>query len=74
MLASSGVMTITRPFYSFSMPSAQAKPSILEIMDALDKFIREKPAGRLYHYTGAAGLIGIVRSRTLWATDYPPLK
>ena len=52
------------------MPSAQAKPSILEIMDALDKFIREKPAGRLYHYTGAAGLIGIVRSRTLWATDY----
>ncbi|MGD0156851.1 MAG: DUF2971 domain-containing protein [Terracidiphilus sp.] len=39
-------------------------------MNALDRFIREKPSGCLYHYTGAAGLIGIVRSGKLWATDY----
>lgn len=39
-------------------------------MDALDTFIREKPSGCLYHYTGTAGLIGIVQSRKLWATDY----
>jgi hypothetical protein len=44
--------------------------TILEIMEALDKFIREKPAACLYHYTGAAGLIGIVESGKLWATDY----
>lgn len=39
-------------------------------MEALDRFMREKPSGSLYHYTGAAGLLGIVESRTLWATDY----
>lgn len=39
-------------------------------MEALDKFIKEKPSGCLYHYTGAAGLIGIMQSRTLRATDY----
>lgn len=39
-------------------------------MDALDTFIREKPSGCLYHYTGAAGLIGIVQSGKLWASDY----
>lgn len=39
-------------------------------MDALDTFIREKPSGCLYHYTGTAGLIGIIQSRKLWATDY----
>lgn len=39
-------------------------------MRALDSFIREKPPGCLYHYTGAAGLIGIVENRKLWASDY----
>jgi hypothetical protein len=39
-------------------------------MKALDAFIQEKPSGPLYHYTSAAGLIGIVKSRTLWATDH----
>jgi hypothetical protein len=39
-------------------------------MDTLDTFIRERPSGCLYHYTGAAGLIGIVQNRNLWATDY----
>jgi len=39
-------------------------------MELLDRFIREKPSGRLYHYTCATGLIGIVQSGKLWATDY----
>jgi hypothetical protein len=39
-------------------------------MDALDKYIRERPAACIYHYTGAAGMIGIVQSGHLWATDY----
>jgi hypothetical protein len=47
-----------------------ATKAILEIMDALDRFIHDRPPGCLYHYTGAAGLIGIVQSGKLWATDY----
>jgi hypothetical protein len=39
-------------------------------MHALERFIREKPSGCLYHYTGAAGLIGIIENRKLWATDH----
>src|SRR5260370_10550976 len=40
-------------------------------MDAnLDRFIKEKPSGCLYHYTGAAGAIGIIQGRKIWATDY----
>jgi hypothetical protein len=39
-------------------------------MDALGTFIREKPSGCLYHYTGADGLIGVVENRNLRATDY----
>jgi hypothetical protein len=39
-------------------------------MEALDRFMGEKPSGCLYHYTGSAGLIGIVQSGKLWATDY----
>lgn len=39
-------------------------------MDALDRFIQTKPAGCLYHYTGSAGLIGILQSGNIWATDY----
>ncbi|HEY5331777.1 MAG TPA: DUF2971 domain-containing protein [Acidobacteriaceae bacterium] len=39
-------------------------------MHELDRFIMERPSGCLYHYTGAAGVIGILESRDLWATDY----
>jgi hypothetical protein len=39
-------------------------------VEDLSRFIGEKPSGCLYHYTGAAGLIGIVGNRKLWATDY----
>lgn len=46
------------------------RTSILRLMGALDTFIREKPTGRLYHYTTAAGLIGIVQKGNLWASDY----
>jgi hypothetical protein len=63
-------MTITRSFYPLSTPGVLAIRTILKVMDALDRFIREKPSGYLYHYTGAAGLIGITQSGTLWATDY----
>jgi hypothetical protein len=42
-------------------------------MEALDRFIGEKPPGCLYHYTGAVGLLGIIQNRTLWATDYQHL-
>ncbi len=39
-------------------------------MHELDNFISQKPLGRLYHYTGAAGAIGIIQRSHLWATDY----
>src|SRR6266853_5638707 len=29
----------------------------------------EPPAGRLYHYTDSAGLIGILKSSLFWATN-----
>jgi hypothetical protein len=39
-------------------------------MGTLDTFIGQKPTGSLYHYTSAAGLIGIVQKGNLWASDY----
>jgi hypothetical protein len=39
-------------------------------MRALDRFITATPPGLLYHYTDAAGLIGIIESGCLWASDY----
>jgi Protein of unknown function (DUF2971) len=39
-------------------------------MRTLDRFITDKPAEPLYHYTDAAGLIGIVENGCLWASDY----
>ena len=42
-------------------------------MRTLEAFIRDKPSGCLYHYTGTAGLIGIIQNRKLWATDYKHL-
>lgn len=58
------------PFVLYVVPEARARHTNLEIMKALDRFMREKPSGSLYHYTDAAGLLGIVESRSLWATDY----
>src|SRR4051812_23751258 len=38
--------------------------------DAISRTLsRRKPSGTLYHYTTQSGLIGIIRSRELWATD-----
>jgi hypothetical protein len=42
-------------------------------MDALDRYIGQRPSGYLYHYTGVSGLLGIVCKRKLWATDYQHL-
>ena len=39
-------------------------------MDALESYITEKPPGTLYHYTGSAGIIGILQKGQLWASDY----
>jgi hypothetical protein len=39
-------------------------------MRLLDRFVNERPSGLLYHYTGANGLIGILKDRKLWATDH----
>ena len=39
-------------------------------MNALGHFVREKPDGLLFHYTSAAGIIGILQNRELWATEY----
>jgi len=34
----------------------------------IDKVLSTKPPDRLYHYTSPAGLIGIAKSKSLWAT------
>lgn len=39
-------------------------------MDALNRFVAEKPSGYLYHYTGVSGVLGILRGGSIWATDY----
>lgn len=42
-----------------------------EIKGALEKkfFITEAPSAPLYHYTNVAGLIGIINSQKMWATN-----
>jgi hypothetical protein len=37
-------------------------------MRTIDQFFSEMPKDTLYHYTGIAALLGIVQSRTLWAS------
>jgi hypothetical protein len=33
-----------------------------------EDFVRQKPERMVYHYTNAAGLIGILKSKSIWAT------
>ncbi len=48
-----------------------------EIDTLTETLIADSPKGLLYHYTTLSGLLGIVRSRTLWAPRWfdskPPL-
>lgn len=39
------------------------------IKDITEKLYSDKPQETLYHYTTFTGLLGIVKSRTLWASD-----
>lgn len=39
-------------------------------MNVLEHFVREQPDGLLFHYTTAAGIIGILENCQLWATEY----
>jgi Protein of unknown function (DUF2971) len=36
----------------------------------IDDFVRQKPERMVYHYTNAAGLIGILKSKSIWATSH----
>ncbi len=38
-------------------------------MRTINAFLSTRPTGTLYHYTSADALIGIFRSKALWATD-----
>jgi len=40
-----------------------------EIGKLTDSLFSDTPTGLLYHYTNLTGLLGIVKSRTLWASD-----
>ena len=37
-------------------------------MSAIEKLLSQRPSAILYHYTSPAGLLGIVKSRSLWAS------
>lgn len=39
------------------------------VMRLIDSFLQTKPERPLYHYTDAAGLIGILKSRAIWASS-----
>jgi hypothetical protein len=39
------------------------------MMDPISKVLRSRPTGLLYHYTDAKGLIGVIESRQLWASN-----
>lgn len=45
------------------MKNAPKKP-----MGILESFFNKKPDGLLYHYTSVSGLLGIVKSKSIWAT------
>jgi hypothetical protein len=36
----------------------------------VDRFIRQRPDDTIYHYTNASGLIGILKTRAIWATSH----
>jgi hypothetical protein len=36
----------------------------------IEDFVRQKPERMVYHYTNAAGLIGILKSKSIWATSH----
>lgn len=38
-------------------------------MQSLRRFLAQRPDGPLFHYTGAAGLLGIFQRKEIWATD-----
>lgn len=38
-------------------------------MRSIRKFLRQRPEGTLYHYTDAAGLLGIFTGKEIWASD-----
>jgi hypothetical protein len=38
-------------------------------MSLLEKFLNRKPSSRIFHYTSQAGLLGIIRSKSIWATS-----
>ncbi|MDX6464193.1 MAG: hypothetical protein QOE55_7890 [Acidobacteriaceae bacterium] len=39
-------------------------------MDLLSELTSQKPPAEIYHYTDAAGLIGIVHGKAIWATSH----
>ena len=39
-------------------------------MRLVENFVRQKPERMVYHYTNAAGLIGILKSKSIWATSH----
>jgi hypothetical protein len=38
-------------------------------MKVIDEFLQQKPQVPLYHYTSAEGLLGIMQTKTIWATS-----
>jgi hypothetical protein len=36
-------------------------------------FVRQKPDRMIYHSTSAPGLIGILKTKSIWATSHLPL-
>jgi hypothetical protein len=36
----------------------------------IDEFVRQKPDRMIYHYTSAPGLIGILKTKSIWATSH----
>lgn len=46
---------------------------IPQLMSELEEILLQQPKGKLYHYTSASGLLGILESGALWATYQPHL-
>lgn len=49
---------------SLNLPSANPAP-----VNAIDRLRSRRPKTTLYHYTSAAGLLGIVESKSLWTSS-----
>jgi hypothetical protein len=43
--------------------------TVTNSMRIIDEFLQQKPKGPLYHYTSAEGLLGMMQTRTIWATS-----